>query len=58
MDDNLYKSVNKFCAKCRGKCKQFENVVVVRCPLFRETEENRKRRLFKKPSEHGVKHQK
>ena len=57
MNDNPYKGVNKFCAKCRGKCKQFKNVIVVRCPLFEETDENRKNRLFKKSSGDGFRHQ-
>ena len=49
------KKINSTCKKCKGECKQFECVVLVRCPLFRETEENRKNRLFKKKAKNGSK---
>ena len=52
--DNPYKGVNEVCVKCEGRCKQFENVVVVYCPIFRETAENKRNRLFKKASEYGL----
>jgi len=58
MTVDSYKGTNKICAKCRGECKQSENVIIVYCPLFRETDENKKMRLFKKASEYGRRHQK
>ncbi len=33
--DNYFRGVNKTCAQCLRKCKQFENVILVNCPLYK-----------------------
>ena len=58
MDRKLFKGTNELCVKCQDTCKQFENVTVVCCPLFKETDENKKRRLFKRSSEYFSKTEK
>jgi len=35
--------INKLCKKCVNSCKQFEQVVIVRCPLFKRREDDNKK---------------
>ena len=35
---NPFKGVNKVCAQCVRKCKQFENVILINCPKFQSTQ--------------------
>ena len=33
----MLSGINKLCSQCKEKCKQFSQVVVVRCPNFKST---------------------
>jgi hypothetical protein len=37
-DPEILEGINKLCAKCEHKCKQFKGVTVVKCPHFTATE--------------------
>ena len=34
---NPFRGTNKKCRKCSKKCKQFENVTIIVCPMFKST---------------------
>jgi hypothetical protein len=34
-NNNHFNGINKVCAQCIKKCKQFENVTLVNCPVFK-----------------------
>ena len=46
MKDNPFKGVNRFCANCIKKCKQFENVTVAHCPNYEKSETQNKRKVL------------